>query len=234
MNNSQLMVDSLCRRLQYEFSDQSLLRQALTHRSKSSRHNERLEFLGDSILGFITAEILYSRFSNIPEGSLTRLRAKLVRRETLVLVARELELGNYLLLGIGESKSGGQNRDSILADALEAVIGAIYLDGGMAGARDFILTTFQTHLDRLNPKQLDKDPKTRLQEYLQQKGSPIPKYKVSEVSGPSHDQHFIVQCSVSHTGNDSECVDYAGEGASRRKAEQSAAEKALDAIAGEE
>jgi len=230
MNDQQLIMDSLFRRLQYEFSDPNLLQQAITHRSKSSRHNERLEFLGDSILGFVTAEILYSRFNNIPEGSLTRLRAKLVRRETLALVARDLELGDYLSLGIGEAKSGGQNRDSILADALEAVIGAIYLDGGMTSARDFILTTFRLHLDQLDPEQLDKDPKTRLQELLQQKGSPIPKYKVSEVSGPSHDQHFVVQCVVSDDAiNDGE-MKYLGEGGSRRKAEQFAAERALIAL----
>ncbi|MDH3693701.1 MAG: ribonuclease III [Gammaproteobacteria bacterium] len=230
MNDQQLMVNSLCRRLQYEFSDQNLLQQAITHRSKSSQHNERLEFLGDSILGFVAAEILYSRFDNIPEGSLTRLRAKLVRRETLALVARDLELGDYLSLGIGEAKSGGQNRDSILADALEAVIGAIYLDGGMTSARDFILTTFRLHLDQLDPEQLDKDPKTRLQEFLQQKGSPIPKYKVSEVSGPSHDQHFVVQCIVDDDASDNGEMTYLGEGSSRRKAEQLAAETALNAL----
>lgn len=225
MNQSQSTADTLCRQLRYEFSDLTLLRQAVTHRSRATQHNERLEFLGDSVLGFVTAELLYTRFNNIPEGLLTRLRAKLVRRETLVAVARELQLGDHLLLGSGEAKSGGQNRDSILADALEAIIGAIYLDGGLTAVRDFIVNVFQRHLDQVNPAHLDKDPKTQLQEYMQQNGYRIPRYKVLEVTGPPHDQHFVVQCELDNLEQE-----FKGEGTNRRKAEQTAAEKALHVL----
>ncbi len=225
MNQRQPTVDILCCRLQYEFSDRELLRRALTHRSRASLHNERLEFLGDSILGFIAAEFLYTKFANIPEGTLTRLRARLVRRETLADVARDLQLGDHLLLGSGEAKSGGRDRDSILADALEAIIGAIYVDGGLSAVRDFILSVFKQYLAQLNPVKLDKDAKTQLQEHLQQMGYQIPRYKILEVIGPSHDQRFIVQCSVENLNREFE-----GEGTSRRKAEQTAAEKALSAL----
>jgi ribonuclease-3 len=225
VNQPQPGLNALYHQLHYEFSDQELLRRALTHRSRASLHNERLEFLGDSILGFVAAEFLYTQFENIPEGTLTRLRAKLVRRETLAEVARDLQLGDHLLLGSGEAKSGGHERDSILADALEAVIGAIYIDGGLSAARDFTLSVFKQHLDQLNPVKLDKDAKTQLQEHLQQMGYQIPHYKILDVTGPSHEQRFIVQCTVENLEQAFE-----GEGTSRRKAEQTAAEKALNAL----
>jgi ribonuclease-3 len=211
--------------LQYAFSDPGLLEQALTHRSKGNRNYERLEFLGDSILNFVIAEALFERFPAASEGPLSRSRAALVRKETLAQLARSLDLGARLLLGGGELKSGGFNRDSILADSLEAIIGAIYVDGGIMAARDFVLRLYESLLSDVNPARVQKDPKTRLQEMLQERGMRVPDYEVLEVRGEAHDQHFVVQCRV-------EALDtpVRGEGSSRRRAEQDAATRAIEQL----
>lgn len=205
-----------------------LLEKALTHRSKSSRNYERLEFLGDSVLGFLIAAELYERYPDLSEGELTRLRATLVRKETLADIARVVDLGNYLRLGGGELKSGGFDRDSILADALEAVIGAIYVDQGIDTARTVILRLFSSKLEKPEPDALEKDPKTLLQEYLQKNAIDTPEYSVDAVEGAAHDQYFVVTCKVSGITET-----FSGEGRSRKKAEQDAARKALTAITGQ-
>lgn len=216
-----------CGKLQYEFSDAGLLEQALTHRSKGGHNYERLEFLGDSILNFIIAEELFDRFPETKEGTLSRLRASLVQKDTLAVLARELALGDHLLLGGGELKSGGYNRDSILADALEAIIGAVSKDGGLEAARAFVLRIFSEKLARIHPTTMRKDPKTSLQELLQKRGAELPVYKVIHVRGEPHAQHFVVECSAS--GLPEPVV---GEGRSRRNAEQEAASKAYAALTG--
>jgi ribonuclease-3 len=216
--------------LGYSFAGRhDLLTCALTHRSHSVDNYERLEFLGDSILGFLVAENLYQRFHDTDEGTLTRLRASLVRRETLAKVARNLGLGDFLVLGAGELKSGSHNRDSILSDVLEAVIGAIYLDGGMQAARSFVLDKFSTLLGRADPAAILKDPKTRLQEYLQARARPLPQYTVVAVQGDPPRQRFDVLCQLPDDEQG-----FAGHGTSRRKAEQSAASAALDCLAASE
>ena len=210
------------KRIRHEFSDQGLLEQALTHRSAGSPHNERLEFLGDAILNFVIAEELYRRFAGAREGELTRLRATLVRGATLSALARELELGAHLRLGSGELKSGGRERDSILADGFEALVGAIYQDGGMQACRQFIGDAYERTLSALSLQRATKDPKTRLQEWLQSRQMPLPDYSVLVVEGAAHHQKFTVECRISELGLLTQ-----GEGGSRRKAEQDAAEKAL-------
>lgn len=217
--------NALSKRLGYAFRDEALLARALTHRSRSSRNYERLEFLGDSILSFIIADVLYDRFPQLSEGELTRLRATLVRRETLAILARELELGDCLDLGGGELKSGGFDRDSILADALEAVFGAIYKDGGIEVVREVVLRRYQSTLDSIDPNSISKDPKTRLQEYLQRKSLATPTYTVLELSGEPHLQRFVVECRVPGL---TEAV--RGEGGSRRHAEQAAAARACEIL----
>jgi len=221
-------VERLQRGLGYQFSDQALLHTALTHRSVGSRNNERLEFLGDAILSFVVSDELYRRFPNSDEGRLSRMRATLVRGDTLALIARELSLGDYLHLGQGEMKSGGFRRDSILADAFEAIIGAIYLDRGIDAAREFIHRHLQQRIDEVEPEKSLKDPKTRLQEFLQSRRLPLPNYEVISVSGEAHAQNFRVECHV--TGLDEVLV---GEGSSRRKAEQMAADMALKRLGDE-
>jgi ribonuclease-3 len=211
----------LTKQLGYAFRDGALLARALTHRSHGSKNYERLEFLGDSILSFVVADVLYDRFPQLSEGELTRLRATLVRRETLATLARALDLGDCLELGSGELKSGGFDRDSILADALEAVFGAVYKDGGIEAVRGVVLRRYQPILDSIDPNSILKDPKTRLQEYLQRRSLATPTYNVLEVSGEPHQQHFIVEC---HVPSLSEAV--LGEGGSRRHAEQAAATRA--------
>jgi len=213
--------NELTKQLGYAFHDATLLARALTHRSHGSQNYERLEFLGDSILSFIVADVLYDRFPQLSEGELTRLRATLVRRETLATLARELELGDCLELGSGELKSGGFDRDSILADALEAVFGAVYKDGGIEAARDVVLRRYQPILDSIDPNSILKDPKTRLQEFLQRKSLATPIYTVLELSGEPHQQRFVVECRVPGL---TEAV--RGEGSSRRYAEQAAATRA--------
>jgi ribonuclease-3 len=212
------MNDWAATTLQYAFNDPGLLEQALTHRSKGDRNYERLEFLGDSILSFVIAEALFERFPSAKEGPLSRSRATLVRKETLAGLARSLDLGAQLRLGGGELKSGGFKRDSILADSLEAIIGAIYVDGGVTPARAFVLWLYSSLLDDTHPDRTEKDPKTRLQELLQERGIPVPAYEVLEVRGEAHDQHFVVQCRV-----EALTAPVRGEGSSRRRAEQDAA-----------
>lgn len=219
-------IERLLRKLGYEFSDITIAEQALTHRSVSSKNNERLEFLGDAILGFVIAEELYRRFPDAQEGALSRMRAFLVKGETLAEVARELSLGDHLTLGSGELKSGGFRRDSILACGLEAMIGAVYLDGGEPACRKLLLHLFQARLDDASPDKVEKDPKTRLQELLQGQGSPLPEYHLINVEGEHHAQKFYVECHIETLKTPSK-----GMGNSRRKAEQKAARDALARLA---
>ena len=212
----------LCRILGYDFSDLTLLQLALTHRSYASTNNERLEFLGDSILNFVIAEALFQQFPKGREGQLSRLRARLVRGETLAEVAKDWGLGDFLRLGSGELKSGGFRRESILADAVEAIIGAIYLDSGMERAHERVATWFGPRLEELTLEDHLKDPKTQLQEFLQSRKQPLPKYQVLKVSGEAHNQDFEVSCEVSVL--DQPVV---GTGSSRRGAEQHAARETL-------
>ncbi len=214
------------RKLGYEFSNKGQLTLALTHRSCGSRNNERLEFLGDSIVNFVIAEALYERFPDAREGQLSRLRARMVRGATLAELGREFELGDFLRLGSGELKSGGYRRESILADAVEAIIGAIYLDAGMDTCRARVRGWFEGRLAALSTTdQQNKDPKTRLQEFLQARQKALPQYKVTNITGEAHDQVFTVICEL-------DCLDNVtvGEGSSRRGAEQQAARKALSML----
>ena len=215
-------------RLGHAFSDPRLLEQALTHRSASSRHNERLEFLGDSLLNCMIADALYHAYQKLPEGDLSRVRAYLVKGETLAEIARELSLSDYLILGGGELKSGGYRRDSILADTVEALIAAVYLDGGMEASRNVVMRLYRDRLATLDPLKVTKDPKTRLQEWLQKRKAPLPEYEVLSISGPAHDQTFQVACRV--VGK----PPFDATAGSRRKAEQLAAEKALEALEADE
>ena len=215
-------LDELAAAIGYRFSKASLLQEALTHRSRGAINNERLEFLGDAILGFVVAEALFKRFPEEDEGVLTRYRASLVKKETLAEMARGYQLGDFLLLGPGELKSGGFRRDSILADAMEAIIGAIYLDSGMSMARDFVLRSLGDRFDHLK---IQKDPKTQLQEFLQARRQALPQYRVTSTRGTDHDQNFEVEC---HVEGLPEPV--RGSGNSRRKAEQAAARQALDRL----
>ncbi len=212
----------LCRRLGYQFTQASLLEDALTHRSAGSQNNERLEFLGDAILNFTIAAELYQRFNQADEGELSRLRASLVNAQALAILSRGLNLGECLTLGSGELKSGGFRRESILADALEAVFGAVYLDGGFEACRNLILRLYLDTLTELPAAADLKDPKTQLQEFLQSRKRPLPSYQVIEVSGESHAQTFIVECRAEGLPTATR-----GQGSSRRKAEQEAASNAL-------
>lgn len=225
MKKNDGQLDQLQRALAYQFKDVALLNQALTHRSKGSTNNERLEFLGDSILGFVAADLLYSQFQQSHEGHLSRFRASLVKKETLAELAREFSLGDYLRLGSGELKSGGFRRDSILADGMEAIFGAIYLDGGLNDARKLIERCLFSRLEKLSAESDLKDPKTRLQEYLQARRLELPEYIVTETHGDAHEQEFEVQCAVVGLKQTVK-----GEGSSRRKAEQAAAELALQML----
>jgi ribonuclease-3 len=217
---------TLCRKIGYNFRQGELLRRALTHRSYGVPHNERLEFLGDSVLNCVIATRLYDLHSRVPEGDLSRMRAHLVREETLSEIALSLDLGDYLYLGEGELKSGGFRRPSILADTLEAVLGAVYLDGGFAAAERVIGELYAPLLKDLDPKTLGKDPKTLLQEYLQGRKIALPQYVVVTVTGEAHRQHFQVECLIPALG-----IRSLGEGQSRRAAEQDAARKAYQMIA---
>jgi len=218
-------LTKLSRVLDYQFRDENLLQTALTHSSFGQGHNERLEFLGDSILGWVIADALYQRFPHAREGQLSRLRAGLVKGVTLAEIARELELGNYLRLGQGEMKSGGFRRDSTLADAFEAILGAIFLDSDITTCQQKILTLFASRLDAQTVDDTLKDPKTRLQEYLQSRKQPLPNYRILSTSGKDHEQVFHVACDV-----ESISKPFEAEGSSRRYAEQAAAQKALDAF----
>lgn len=215
-------LSSLQQRLGYLFNDPRLLEEALTHSSHASGSNERLELLGDAVLGFVITEELFNRFKSAREGKLTRLRARLVRGQTLSELAREFELGDYLRLGPGELKSGGFRRDSILADAMEAVIGAIYLEAGFEECRHHLLNWFESRLSQLSLDDPQKDPKTRLQEYLQARHQPLPDYRVVRVEGKAHAQTFHVECHHVLLAEPA-----LGSGNSRRLAEQLAASIAL-------
>jgi len=211
--------------LDYRFRDRKLLLQALAHRSTGSNNNERLEFLGDSLLNTVISAQLFEKYTQLEEGPLTRLRANLVNQGTLASVARDLGLGEFLLLGPGELKSGGQRRTSILADTLEAVLGAIYIDGGFENVREVIIKLFGTRLAAPMPQENLKDCKTQLQEVLQARDMPLPKYIVASVSGEAHQQIFNVICSVESLGISSD-----GVAGNRRAAEQEAARGVLELL----
>lgn len=204
------------------FRDPELLIQALTHRSAGAPHNERLEFLGDAVLGALVAESLYARWPNADEGTLTRARAELVRESSLAAVARELDLGARLVLGPGELKSGGHRRDSILSDALEAVIAAVYLDAGLDTCREVVLPLFEKTMVALASGRVSKDAKTRLQEWLQGRQKALPVYELLSESGEEHAKTFLVRCALNDAGLAAE-----GQGSSRRAAEQQAAEAVM-------
>ena len=206
------------RRLGHRFATPELARQALTHRSYGASHNERLEFLGDSVLNCTVATLLYERFPALPEGDLSRLRAALVNQSSLSEIARDLGLGDRLRLGEGELKSGGFRRPSILADALEALLGAVYLDAGFEAVRACVERLLADRLERAEKSPVDKDPKTELQEHLQARRLQLPRYAVMKTEGEAHDQTFTVECRV-----DDLALTASGSGASRRAAEQAAA-----------
>lgn len=219
------MSDRLSALLGHEFATPALLRQALTHRSHSTPHNERLEFLGDALLNCVVAILLYERFPQLTEGDLSRLRASLVRQETLAEIAHEIHLGDFLRLGEGELKSGGFRRPSILADALEAVLAALYLDAGFEKVLETVRRLFAQRLSGLDPKRAGKDAKTALQEWLQGRRLPLPTYTLRATHGAAHAQEFEVVCAIPALG-----IETAGRGASRRGAEQAAAQAALERI----
>jgi ribonuclease III len=211
------------RRLGYRFGNAALLQQALTHRSHGLPHNERLEFLGDGLLNFVVARLLFERFTTLPEGDLSRLRAGLVNQQALSELAASFSLGDHLRLGEGELKSGGFRRPSILADAFEALIGAICLDGGFAAAEKVLVELYRPLLAAIDPGAPGKDPKTRLQEYLQGKRLALPQYSIVSVAGEAHEQHFRVECVIPELSIRSH-----GEGPTRRAAEQEAARNAYE------
>ena len=215
-------LDRLERKIGYQFNDPDLLKQALTHRSAASKHNERLEFLGDAILNLTIAEALYHQFPRCNEGELSRMRATLVREPTLAQLARQFELGDYLALGAGELKSGGFRRESILADCMEAIIGAMSLDCDLANATQIVRQWYQPLLQQIKPGENQKDAKTRLQEYLQGRHLALPIYNVIAIKGEAHCQTFTVECNVPNMERT-----FVGNGSSRRKAEQAAAEQIL-------
>ena len=221
------MTADLRERLGYTFRRPDILAQALTHRSFGARHNERLEFVGDAVLNCVVAHALFERFPDIDEGELSRVRASLVNRDTLAEVARRLEISAVLHLGEGEQRSGGPDRPSILADALEAVYGAVFIDGGFDAARSVIDRTFGELLRDVDPAILGKDPKTRLQEWLQGRRLAVPEYRIVEVSGEAHAQRFVAECSVAALG-----IATQGSGSSRRAAEQAAAQNAFAQASG--
>ncbi|MGB4499309.1 MAG: ribonuclease III [Methylococcaceae bacterium] len=220
--------DILSKKLGLVFNDQQLFIRALTHRSASSNNNERLEFLGDSILGFVIAEQLYNLFPHAPEGVLSRMRANLVNQRSLAEIAREHQLGDYLLLGSGELKSGGFNRDSILSDAVEAIIAALYEDQGMGACQKWIPELFTNKLKSLSLGNGQKDPKTRLQEFMQAKKLDLPQYELLTASGLAHEQTFKVKCTISLLPESS-----IGAGVTRKGAEQAAAEILLEKLSKE-
>jgi ribonuclease III len=220
-----LAIENLIGRLGYQFKNPALLAQALTHRSFSGNNNERLEFLGDSVLNFIIAHQLYLRFPRLPEGDLSRLRAQLVKESTLSEIAFSLNIGDALKLGEGELKSAGWRRPSILADALEAIIGAVYSDGGFSAAESLVLNLYADKLASIDPKMIDKDAKSQLQEYLQGKKMELPEYGVVLIEGEAHAQTFKIECVIEKLN-----ITTVGEGTSRRIAEQQAAQLALEKI----
>jgi len=217
-------LQKLCRKIGYQFKSIEFLELALTHRSASSQHNERVEFLGDGVLNFVVAEALYHNYPNATEGELSRYRATLVNKDTLAEIAKELNLGDYIRLGSGELKSGGFRRASILADGLEAIIAAVLLDTGFESAKNLILNLFKNKIDVVSEQKL-KDPKSRLQEYLQSRKQNLPLYTVMSIDGDPHNQTFKIKCDIPELN-----IVVEGKGSSRRKAEQLAAESAMQLI----
>ena len=220
MNASQLQTFQT--QLSYQFKDSTLLELALTHRSYKGKNNERLEFLGDSILNFVAAELLFQKFPESVEGDLSRLRSELVKASTLSEIGMALNVGDFLKLGEGELKSAGWRRPSILADTVEALIGAIFMDGGMEAAQSLIQKWLHDRVEKIDPKKILKDAKSVLQEYLQSRKFALPEYEVTPVKGEAHEQHFTIKCLIPALSIEAE-----GDGASRKIAEQTAAKNAL-------
>lgn len=218
-------LNNLLRQLAYEFQDKSLLTQALTHRSHSGNNNERLEFLGDGVLNFLVAHQLFQRFPKLPEGDLSRLRAQLVKEQTLSEIAISLNVGESLRLGEGELKSGGWRRPSVLADAMEAIIGAVFLDGGYPAAETLVQRLFLPRLENIDPKEIGKDAKSLLQEFLQGRKIDLPEYHVLATEGEAHCQTFRVSCHIAKLQMTAE-----GKGSSRRAAEQQAAQAVYEQL----
>lgn len=219
------MIDELSKKILYVFKKPTLLKLALTHRSRGGEHNERLEFLGDGVVNFVIAEILYQQFPKATEGELSRWRSSLVNRDALAELAKEFEVGRFLLLGPGELRSGGHERQSILSCAMEAIIGAMYLDGGFDITRTKIAEWYDTSLQSLSSAADHKDPKTLLQEYLQRRHMLLPNYQVEAITGEAHQQLFIISCNVGGMVEKS-----LGRGTSRRRAEQDAASAMLEIL----
>lgn len=218
-------INNLLKKLEYSFNDIELLNEALTHRSYAAKNNERLEFLGDGILNFVIAHELFKQYPDVQEGDLSRLRANLVNKESLAVIAKQLELGDVIRLGSGELKSGGFRRPSILADAVESIFGAVYCDGGFESCRELIVRLYANRLSSPTDLQSLKDPKTQLQELLQSRRFALPDYQVTNVTGQAHAQIFHVRCNIKPMN-----IDVSGKGKSRRKAEQVAAEKAITEV----
>ena len=217
-------LETVQHKLAYQFKDQNLLKLALTHRSASASNNERLEFLGDALLDLIVGESLFRIHADAKEGDLSRMRSSIVNKQALAAVSRSLEIGDHVQLGSGELKSGGQSRDSILADALEAIVAAIYLDGGMTPCKEFV-ESWALELVHNPAQQREKDAKTQLQELMQASGQPLPKYRVVHTEGDAHEQTFLVECAVDGLDQPMQ-----GLGRSKRGAEQQAAQKALQRL----
>jgi len=218
-------ISTLQTRLEYQFNDAKLLGEALSHRSIGASNYERLEFLGDSLLNFVIATELFQYHPDENEGALSRLRASLVRESTLAEIARELKLGDYLSMGVGELRSGGFKRDSILSDVVESIIGAVFVDSGFENARALVLRVYGDRIEQLPPAAELKDPKTRLQEHLQGQGLERPHYELVDSSGKAHDMSFTVQCKLQ-----SPELSITAVASSRRKAEQAVAARLLDAL----
>lgn len=214
-----MQLERLQKKIGYQFANVDYLKQALTHRSAAAKNNERLEFLGDSILNFTIGKALFEKFPKSNEGELSRMRAALVKEQTLAIIARQFDLGEYLKLGAGEMKSGGHRRESILSDCVEAIIAAIFLDSGMDKAMERTIEWYKALLAQMQPGEAQKDPKTRLQEFLQSRKMPLPEYEVIDIKGEAHNQTFKVSCKVQNLDEI-----FVGVGTSRRKAEQNAAE----------
>jgi ribonuclease-3 len=218
-------LSKLEKAIDYKFDDEALLETALTHRSIGSGNNERLEYLGDAALGFIIADAIFKKFPKATEGELTRIRSSLVKGETLAELARDLSLGEYIKLGSGEMKSGGWRRDSILANTLEAIIGAVYLDSDMEACRRCVVSLYNKLLTEVSPDNLNKDSKTSLQELLQSRRMELPVYHVLSENGDAHERIFTIECSIKDQD-----ISVQAEGHSKRIAEQVAAEKALSVL----
>lgn len=223
MKHDKNKLVALQKQINYSFKNIDLLIHALTHRSANKIHNERLEYLGDSILSYVIAEALFERFPKVDEGDLSQMRSSLVCGETLAKIGQNFNIGDSMILGPGELKSGGHRRESIISDAVEAIIGAIYLDSDIQTIKQLILAWYQTRLVQIQPGIKQKDSKTRLQEYLQGQRQNRPVYLIVEVIGDDHDQEFVVQCKLENDNNQ-----YLGRGVNRRKAEQAAAQMAID------